>query len=284
MISGGQNTPVYWALRMLISTKIDWIAQILAVGAAIWTTINWVLQKKMENRLNKQLEATKHGFQDQLQKLSIVYEHQKDSFKAVLSAMHEAIRAIEGNIRGIDDEWGSIGMSDYETFGRVVAEETLFLDSRTDQAIALFSQILWDAVDNPNFDQFTDSETVRRSYGHLKLISDRTAEYFRFKVGLLPENPDPLLDIELLGACRLINEQNFSDAGLPTKTIFKFGEYTSADEMVSLAHRNPDVLRSELQSLKRVLDEDESKRSFYHHLATTVEQYLACMQRLEPPK
>ena len=127
---------------MSISTKIDWIAQILAVGAAIWTTINWVLQKKMEHRLNKQLEATKHGFQDQLQKLSIVYEHQKDSFKAVLSAMHEAIRAIEGNIRGIDDEWGSIGMSDYETFGRVVAEETLFLDSRTDQAIALFSQIL----------------------------------------------------------------------------------------------------------------------------------------------
>jgi hypothetical protein len=269
---------------MLISTKIDWIAQILAVGAAVWTTINWVLQKKMEHRLNKQLEATKHGFQDQLQKLSIVYEHQKDSFKAVLSAMHEAIRAIEGNIRGIDDEWGSIGMSDYETFGRVVAEETLFLDSRTDQAIALFSQILWDAVDNPNFDQFTDSETVRRSYGHLKLISDRTAEYFRFKVGLHPENPDPLLDIELLGACRLINEQNFSDAGLPTKTIFKFGEHTSAEEIVSMAHKNPDVLRSELQSLKRVLDEYESKRSFYHHLATTVEQFLACMQRLEPPK
>jgi hypothetical protein len=33
--------------------QIDWIAQILAVGAAIWTTINWVLQKKMEHRLNK---------------------------------------------------------------------------------------------------------------------------------------------------------------------------------------------------------------------------------------
>lgn len=269
---------------MLISIKIDWIAQIVAISAAIWTTITWILQRKMEHRLNKQLEATKHGFQDQLQKLSIVYEHQKDSFKAVLSAMHGATNAIEGNIRGVDDEWGSICMSDYEKFGRVAARETLFLDSRTDQAIALFSHILWDTVNNPNFDQFTDSETVRRSYGHLKLISNRTAEYFRLKVGLHSENPDPLLDIELLGACRLINEQNFSDAGLPTKTILKFGEHTSAEEIVSLAHKNPDVLRSELQSLKRVLDEDRSTRSFYHGLATTVQQYLTCTQRLEPPK
>lgn len=264
--------------------KTDWIADGLAVVAAVWTTVNWWLQKKMEARLAKQLEGTKHEFQDKLQKLSIVYEHQKDSFKGVLSAMHDAIRCIERNIRGVDDEWGSVRMKDYEAFRRAVAEEVLFVDARTERALSLFSEIFWDAVDSPEFDQFTDSEKVRRSHGHMEFISDRIAEYFRLKVGLASESPDPLLEIELLGACRLINEQHFAKAGLPTKTMLKFNEHTSAEEIISMARQNAGTLRSELEALRGVLAAEDSKSSFYYNLSTRVARYLASVESLDSQK
>jgi len=78
---------------------LDFVGQLPAVLPAVGVlggVLYWLLQKKMEATLAQRLEVTKHQLQLDYQRMSIVFEHQRDSFRRVLAAMHETIESIEG--------------------------------------------------------------------------------------------------------------------------------------------------------------------------------------------
>jgi hypothetical protein len=259
---------------MLGSLHIDWVAKGLAVLAALGGFLYWILRKAIEERLAKRLEQTKHELQSELQRISIVYEHQKDSFRAILSAMHAAMRKIEDRIEDDGSEWPGISVDDFDRFKRAIEEERLFVDARAERALTLFTSILWDAVASTRFDHFPESDEVRRAFNHLEFVASRMAEYFRLRVGLTPEVPDPLLDTELLGASRIINTYDFAEARLPKEHVLKFGDYTLAEETVSLARQHRTLLETQLRLLKRAVEAKETRSRVYYLLLIKIDRYL----------
>jgi hypothetical protein len=259
---------------MNMSSIFNSIVSFLATLSVLGPVLYWVLQKTLEANFAKRLEITKHELQIELQRLSIVYEHQKDSFRAILSAMHEAMSKIEDKIEEAGGEWHGIPLKSFSQFKHRIAEERLFIDAKAERAISLFTNILWDAVELTSFDQTPDSDEIRRSYDQLELVAHRLAEYFRLRVGLVPESDDPLHDTELLEACRLINTINLPKAGMPTKTALAYAGHQSAEELVSLARSNKALLKSELERFRRGMEPNESGTKAFHAVIIKVDWYL----------
>jgi hypothetical protein len=179
------------------------------------------------------LEITKHQLQLDYQKMSIIFEHQKDSFRKVLVAMHLAIGALES---GADDAWHPIQDSQVDAFRSVISEGSLFMDTASDQALRAFVAAMGDAVE-PTFEPPPEQEVIRRAHSVAAFILERLSEHFRSRVGLAPSHVNPLRDIELLGACRLINRYHFPQYDLPTKGPLAFRRGQTAAELVATAQQ-----------------------------------------------
>ena len=221
------------------------------VAAFLYFLLKKTLEKTIDSRFDENLENIKHELQLEQQKMSIVYQQQKDSFRKVLMAMHNAIEAIAANIEGDGGDWLPITEDKVSAFSRVLAEESLFMEERSDHALRLFREIMWTAVRYE--DTYPRSDVVWRSYNQMKFISDRLAEHFRLRVGLESRKTDSLFEIELLGACRLINRFTFPDSGMPTNGPLRYQDHGSATQLVALAREHPEELRSELSKLRNAL-------------------------------
>ncbi len=232
---------------------------------ALGIMLYWVLQKKLEAILARRLEITKHELQLEYQKMSVVFEHQKDSFRNVLVAMHHAVEAIAS---GAEDRWYPISRDQLDTFRRVVSEESLFMDTESDHALRIFVAAMRGAVEEP-FDAGPDQEDIWRAHTQTTFISERLSDHFRCRVGLTPTRLNSLVDVELLGACRLINRHhNFQKHNLPAKGPLAFRPGQTASEWVAAAKQNPEILRIELEQLKKTNLSFQDGREVDHYLKT----------------
>lgn len=237
----------------------------------------WLLQRTLDARFAERLEETKHELALEQEKMSVVFAYQKDSFRKILTAMHSAIVSIEQQCKGDSDHWLPISERNIDRFRSVAFEETLILDRGSDHAIALFARIMWIAVEDEM--RSPTSDEVRHAHNQMTLIADRLAEHFRIRVGLRPPEPDPLVDVQLLAACYLINRFRLDDFNLPDKSPLKLRDDETASELVSAAKENSQELKSELRALKKVLQKNSSR--FFEEL-TAIDQYLETLDRLKP--
>lgn len=250
-----------------ITTFLTWLITGLGVlGSLLYLILKRSLEKSVDARFDERLENVKHQLQLEQQRMSVVYENQKDSFRKVLIAMHDATHAIEKQIQGVGGDWLPIARKDVNQLLRVSSEEALFMDDISVHALKIYGEIMWTAVADE--DDTPDTDIVWRAYNQMKFISDRLAAHFRNRVGLETTASDPVLDVEILGACRLINRFHF----YRTESILKFKKNGKASEYVALSRKSPDVLKSELHKLKDAL---ASRASGYFEILTEVNRYLA---------
>jgi len=253
---------------------LDFVGQLPAVLPAVGVlggVLYWLLQKKMEATLAQRLEVTKHQLQLDYQRMSIVFEHQRDSFRRVLAAMHETIESIEG---GDSEQWYPISKEVVDKFRRIVSEECLLLDEESDHALRLFVYATSKAVSAP-YEADPDQEDIRGAHSLTAFIFERLADHFRFRVGLVPQELDPILDVQLLGAAVLINRYHFPDHNLPTRGPLAFREGETAAELVAAAKRNLAVLQSELKSLQTAIVAKEGRTRAFFQVGVDVSRYLA---------
>jgi hypothetical protein len=244
--------------------------------AVLGGVLYWVLQKKMESVLARRLEITKHELQLEHQRMSVVFEHQKDSFRSILVAMHQSTEAIA---RGNDEEWHPIQESHVDKFRRVMSEESLFMDTASDHALRIFVSAMRNAVELP-FEPAPEQEEIWRAHSQASFISDRLSEHFRSRVGLASEHVNPLDDVELLGACMLINRCHFPKYHLPTKGLLAFSPSQTAAQLVATARNNRDLLRTDLERLKEAVTTDERNARLYFKVGTESDRYLQLLARL----
>jgi len=145
-----------------------------------------------------------------------------------------------------------------------------FVETRCQRILDLFASVSWYAVRTA--DEDPDSETVYRTYDHLKFLSRAVADHFRSRVGL-NAGCDPLRDAELLGACRLINRFQFQLAGFPTTGVLAMGK-KSAVEIVHLATENIEELMRELERLRDHLRNRTKQAEFWFPVQIEADQYL----------
>jgi len=258
----------------------DWIKSALAylggagvLGFLFRDPLKKAFEKLIDSRFDERLAKIKHELDLEQQKMSIVYQNQKDSFRNVLMGMHNAMAAIEKEIAG-EADWRPISQEPVEIFSRVMAQESLFLDAASDRALRLFREVMWEAVQYE--DQIPSGGKVWRAHDQMKFIADRTAQHFRVRVGLAEGELDPLLDIDILGACRAINRYSFPDQQLPTRGPLKADENRNAEELVMAARRNPAILKEELGRLKAATQNER----FFFETAAQADLYLSRIKTL----
>jgi hypothetical protein len=267
-------SPKYCFIIDRVMTLADILKQLgvfVPTAAAVGAGVYWMLQKRLEAHLAQRLEVTKHELQLENQKRSIVFEHQKDAFRNVLVAMHRATEAIAS---GEGPDWYPISKSVVDTFRRVVSEESLFMDAESDHALALFVKAMWGAVEETVIDVEPDEEHIQRAYSQTTFILERLSDHFRARVGLSSVHSGSLIDVELLGACRLINVHHFHKYNLPTKGPLAFCDGQTASEVVAIAKQNLGPLRSELEQLKMAIRSDERGARLFFQVGTEVDRYL----------
>jgi hypothetical protein len=157
----------FWQVSLTPISIADLLQKLLpglvVFVSALGGFIYWLLQRTLDARFAAQSEKIKHELQLELEKMSVVFEHQKDSFRKVLMAMHRAIETIELNVQDEGGDWVPISGKHREAFRRVALEECLFMDSGSEHALELFSKIMWSAVKDASFSQFPDSDDVHLS-------------------------------------------------------------------------------------------------------------------------
>jgi hypothetical protein len=257
------------------------LPSVAVLGGAGW----WFLQKHIENKLAQKLESTKQELQTELaktlevtkhelqldyQRKSIVFEHQRDSFRRVLTAMHKVIEAIAG---GPPDEWRPIRQDVLDEFRAMVSEECLLLDEGSDHALRLFIGASSKAVAR-GFEEDPTQEEMRQAHGVTTFLFERLADHFRARVGLVPEELDPVFDMRLPGACLLINRYHFSDHSFPTRGPLEFLENETAAELVATARMNLDLLQAELKRLRAALADREARSRDFFQAGIDAAKYL----------
>jgi hypothetical protein len=65
----------------LVKLVLPYLVSSGGVGAFLY----WLFKRKLEDRFAKEMENTKHELQLEQQKMSIVFEQQKNSFRKVLT-------------------------------------------------------------------------------------------------------------------------------------------------------------------------------------------------------
>jgi len=237
----------------------------------------WTLKKALEARFNEKLEKVKHELQLDLAKKSIVFDHQKDSFRKLLSAMHEAVESVEAKQVPDGGDWEPISMKPCERFGTMAAEESLFIDDETDRALRLFSNAMYDASYGPEHQP--RPHEVWRAYRQMIFIQKRVTQHFRNVVGFEPAVLAPLHDVELLGACRLINRFHFPDFGMPHKGILSINDNNPPEAVVANAKGNRELLVSELEKLRLAMSRSPAAAGFWFDDIATVDNFL---KRIQP--
>jgi hypothetical protein len=77
----------------------------LVTAGAVLGGLFWLLRKGLEEYSAKRIDQAKHELELKADKLSIVFEHQKDSFRKVLAAMNQALVAIEDKVEPDGGLW-----------------------------------------------------------------------------------------------------------------------------------------------------------------------------------
>jgi hypothetical protein len=269
LLAFGGNTTLLIVLAFLARSLVNnWLAKDIRRFEADLKARSDAAIEGLKASYGRELEAARHELELESSRMSVVFEHQKDSFRAILTAMHRVISAIYAKADP-DRGWYPISEAEAETFKAVIVQEGLFVGARCQRILDLFSSVMLEAVEQP-FDS-TDSDTVYRAYDQLKLLSRAVAGHFRERVGLETE-PDPLRDAELLGACRLINRFGFPEAGFPTKGVLAMGKRRAA-QLVHVARDNIDELRQEIVRLKDYIHDKKTSGVFFE-VQTDAEEYL----------
>jgi hypothetical protein len=252
------------------------VLTILGSASGLGALLYWVLQKKLETHFAARLENIRHGLQLEQQKMAVVYNHQKDSFRNVITAMHSGLKALEK--RNNYGEWSPIQANEADACAQAIAAERLFLDSESDHALGLFLEVMWAAVNTEPDEPAPESSDVAECHTQMKLILDRLVDHFRDCVGLTPESSDPLLDVEALGAYRLVNRFHFSGFTLQANSPLKSRPGETAAEMIKLASENVHQLNLELERLKdAILSTD---KTFFFHILPEIDRYKSRLNKL----
>jgi hypothetical protein len=271
-----QNPSSLDSAQRWVTTVLAYLGGYGGLSVFLYFLLKKTLEKTVDSRFDERLEKVKHELQLEQEKMSIVYENQKDSFRKILVAAHSAIEAIEDNIAG-EGDWRPISQKDVNAFSRVLSEESLFMDDPSDHALRLFYEIMSTAV--PYEMEIPTNHQVWNAHNQMQFIAKRLAEHFRLRVGLSSSVQNPLSDVELLGACRLINQYQFPEYDLPTKGPLKIQESRTMPQLITLIRRNPELLKSELSRLRKATEKDP----FFFEALAKADRYLQKVDTLKSP-
>lgn len=246
-------------------------AAVIIAALSSWLGKVWAnrILESDKAKYTQELDKIRHQFQIELDQLSIIHENHKSSFQRMIKALRKSIISLGGPY---DAEWQPLSDKPYDALNEEIIEESLFLGTEGEKALKIYLKVLGRAVYFPE-DPRPDDKTLRNIYEFLNFMSERIREYFRKRIGLSSE-ADPLLDVNLIGACLLINESRFKDIDFPTKPVLKFQFDMSPSALVDKLKENLITLKSELTRLVSFIESDCEEEKYFFRTLSEARYYL----------
>lgn len=119
-------------------------------------------------------------------------------------------------------------------------------------------------------DEIPTGDEVWSAHNQMNFIAERMAQHFRIRVGLEQVVFDPILEVELLGACRVIDSHGSK------KSSLRLGRDTTAEQLISVVRQDPSVLKSELEKIKEKIQKDP----FFVEVVAKIDRYLKKLDNL----
>lgn len=263
---------------MNISWGTVWqLAKSVGLPGTVAALISFVINVWYKNKLDLRKEQFKSELERGLARKSIVYETQKSSFKSIIGAMNQAIRAIEQRWDPGEEEFRSIKSSDLDAFQSAISQELLFVPSEGAQALGLFYTVMSDAVFSPTEMSPPSDETVRSVLEKQIYLRNRVLEYFQGLVDVAP-NPSALSGADYLGACILLSSYNDPENGWPTGTVLRVKDQVSPEEIVDIAGNHRELLIAELKRFAQYLRSDPRHKTTFYERLLKAENYLSRLE------
>lgn len=261
-ITGGAAALVgLWAFaQRVIDAKVD--AMKAKEIAAFKGELNAELER-FKAEANKDLERVKHALQLEYAQKQIVLETQRPCFEAVLAAMQSAIRQSGESLD--NGKYQPIDARLVGSFVRATGSQSLLIPFAGAHGIRLFTLCLSDAADHSELGASKPSaDTVCRSIIWLVFLQERMVDYFQSLVGL-PVTGEPLRDLDILSACRMLNSHDDAENGWPTRTVAKNDSRVPKQLIDDVLAQLP-VLLDEVERLAQYLRRHPRKNVLYDDL------------------
>jgi hypothetical protein len=214
-----------------------------------------------KNELGRGLELYKKELELENGKTKIIYDHQKNSFKEIIIAMDTIIQKFLWSHDVEVDCYHPLSAEDYKEIRNKIVGESLFISAKGARTLDIFINVLSNVIDWGYEDTTWSSKFIEKRLEQLKFINYNVQCYFRSEIGLVADST-PLIDIEFLNACRLLNSYHFTEAEVPTRNpLFQINNKPT-EQLVKDAKNNIDELLDALKILANYLGQRETQ-TFY---------------------
>ena len=264
-------------LSNIVSVAATIIASLGGSGIIIFSLSNWLgkvwaerLMQSEKMKFAKEIDEIRHRFSIEQNKLFIIHENQKDSFRRVIKGMYDCTRYLA---QEPDVAWEPTDNKKSEKLSEILLQEALFIGADCEHALRIFQMVLQSTIYHYDFNPDPGDRKLRQSYEQLNFISERIIEYFRLRIGI-SEEVDPLKDVFMIGACLILNRYHFREAGLPTEGIFKIELNQGPSELVSIAKENKNQLEQEILNFINYLEGDSIDNRAFFETISDAKYYL----------
>jgi hypothetical protein len=159
--------------------------------AILYGIAYWLLRTSLNTKLDEKLEKAKHDLQLDYERQKIVYEHQKESFKKIISAMYLLKLS---TVSSIDFD------KTLNKFILVTNFESLYVDKICFDYFDLYKNTVGEAfISMQEHNKTNTEETLKNAkyiINQMDQIYNRMLKHFHFKIGLSKNEEDQLPDIE----------------------------------------------------------------------------------------
>ena len=252
-------------------------AALIIGGLSSWLGKVWAnrILESEKTKYAKELDSIRHQFQVELNRVSIIHENQKVSFRNIIMALSVAIKSLE---QAYDETWHPINDRKYDELKNIVTEESLFLGKDGESALGVFLKFFGKSTYFPEIDIQSD-RMLRNIYEFLNCIDTRIREYFRKRIGLSDEE-NPLLEVYLLDICLILNDYHPRGSRFELDENFRFKFDIPPLVLIERYKSNIDSLRAWMQRFVEAVESDDDDKRFYFENLSKIRLY----QKLFAPK
>ncbi len=220
--------------------------------------------------LNTRIQTISHENQLRQLRTSLFFDHQREAFAKVLTAIAEATTKWWKTANMDEGLTEPIPTTQYEAVKKAFYNNQLFLDSDCIAAVDLILDAMRDSFPADDGSGQLQYRDTRAAYDTVEFLQDRVAEVFQEKIGLdVPGRARH--EIALLGGIRLLNRYHFADIGLPAKGALQLGHHDTTADAVRKAEDNREEL---LQKLGQFAEYLRKNPSCFSDASTKISRYV----------
>ena len=269
---------LFWGPLAAIISGLLYLLLKLTLEKTITTRIDYIKEKEIENlkaSFTKELESARHQYQLQQVRTPLFFDHQRQAFSEILSALVDITDAFAKSYDPSTDEHNPISGNAHENLRQAYHRNLLFLDEDCCIGVDLCLRSLLNTHPLADGDgvHYPPPESFQQAFEEISYFRKKLTKLFQSKLGLA-DGKELMKDIVIAGSVLLLNRYHFAELGLPIKGKFARNNFASMEACVATGAECQSELIDHLHRLIRYLAEDRTTGDVFAHVKISATNYV----------